>query len=146
MLDKGFTVPDLALPPLPQPVSWLPLPDGWYWLAACLALGAGVWGLLRVARWRRNRWRREASALARNLDNADEWLVVVRRILLVHHPRAEVSRLQGVEAVLAQVPLDADLVTVLAEKYCQPDNRLPEPVNARIRGQIAQWLEEIPDV
>lgn len=37
MLEKGFSVPELAVPALPQGFAWFPLPPGW-WITGAVVL------------------------------------------------------------------------------------------------------------
>jgi hypothetical protein len=93
-----------ALPwPGPTPFEWLLL----------LALGLGLFQLLRLLRrqLRRRRWRRDLhTELARLAAHADtlperttaEALVLIRRLLFLHHPRERIAAVTG-EAWLAEL-------------------------------------------
>jgi hypothetical protein len=48
--------------PLPAPISYLPHTWGWLVLAGILLLTLAAWTALKIHRWRRNRYRREALA------------------------------------------------------------------------------------
>lgn len=146
MLAKGFSVPDLQHPPLPAAPGWLPLPPGWIVLAlVCLAVLLG-WLLLRLARFRRNRWRREARQAMASIHTADDWLLLIKRVLLVHHTRRDVSQWQTPQHLLQQLPLDESARAQLSQRYCQRDTQLDAELNQRLRQQIRQWLEGLPDV
>ncbi|MFG6655116.1 DUF4381 family protein [Scandinavium sp. M-37] len=146
MLEKGFTVPALAQPALPPSPSWFPLPPGWLVLGALLLAVVAVVLFFRYARWRRNRWRREAQALLPASHSVDGWLNLIKQVLLVHQPRAAVSQSLTAESLLQPVPLENDLRQQLCARYCQRDNQLAEADESRLRRQLASWLKELPDV
>ncbi|MFQ2617159.1 DUF4381 family protein [Aeromonas caviae] len=146
MLEKGFSVPALLDPSLPASVSWWPLAFGWRWLGALLLLALCVMALSRLARWRRNRWRREAGAMMATLRDVDGWLAMIKRIRLVHHPRAEVARAISPAEILAGVPVDEASRYLLCERYCRPDSELTPAQNAQLARQVAAWLESLPHV
>lgn len=146
MLEKGFTVPELLHPPLPASVSWLPQAPGWYLLATLLLLVLLTLLITRVARWRRNLWRREARLLLATQKDADGWIILIKRIMLMHRPRADIAHTLSPARLLADVPLDEALRTLLSERYCQPDNQLSAEQNARLAQQIAAWLRNLPHV
>ncbi|HHB1424308.1 TPA: DUF4381 family protein [Serratia odorifera] len=146
MLEKGFSVPELLQPELPPSISWFPLPPGWYLLGCMLLISLLVWLLFRLARWRRNQWRRQAMAALSRENSADGWLALIKRVLLIHQPRSAVSRSLTAQQLLQQIDIDADLRVVLAEKYCQPDNQLDAGTNARLQDQLKDWLERLPYV
>lgn len=146
MLAKGFSVPELAHPALPPAVSWLPLPLGWWWLSGVLLLLILAYGLLRLARWRRNRWRREAEKALATMQNADDWLTLIKRVQLVHQPREQISASATPHRILNGVPLDEVLHQTLCKRYCQPDNQLTAETNQQLSRQLSRWLEALPDV
>jgi hypothetical protein len=146
MLERGFAVPDLALPALPPPVSWFPLPAGWWVSGILLVVALNLFVIFRIARWRRNIWRREAyKAIQRNLY-VDDWLCLIKRILLIHLPRESVSRKISPASFLRYVPIDDDLRLLLSTKYCQRDNDLDDDQALRLRSQVFNWLKGLPDV
>lgn len=145
MLAKGFSTPELAHPALPAAASWFPLPLGWTVLGVMLLLGIFIVLLILLARFRRNRWRREArKQLAQ--QQVDGWITWVKRVLLVQHSRAQVSQWQTPEQLLAQTPLDEELRALMCRRYCQPDNQLEGVINQRIAQQLRHWLETLPHV
>ncbi|MDX6018808.1 DUF4381 family protein [Scandinavium sp. V105_16] len=146
MLEKGFTVPALSQPALPASPSWFPLPPGWLVLGALLLATVAVILFFRYARWRRNRWRREALALLPASHSVDDWLNLIKQVLLVHQPRATVSQSLTAQSLLQPIPLDNDLHQQMCAKYCQRDNQLAEADESRLRRQLATWLKELPDV
>lgn len=146
MLEKGFAVPGLLHPSLPVSVSWLPQAPGWYLLATLLLLALLVLLITRTARWRRNLWRREANLLLPTLKDADGWIILIKRILLMHRPRADIAHTLSPMQLLADVPLDEALRALLCERYCQPGNQLSAEQNARLAQQIAAWLRSLPHV
>lgn len=146
MLEKGYSVPELLQPALPQTISWFPLPPGWLALGIVLLIAILIFLLFRLGRWRRNLWRRQALASLQQPHNADGWLALIKRILLMHQPRAAVSHTVRPEAFLTQVEIDNDLRQALNEKYCQRDNELDARQNARLQSQLQAWLEKLPYV
>ncbi|VDZ89000.1 Uncharacterised protein [Lelliottia amnigena] len=101
MLEKGFTVPDLLQPPLPEAISWFPLPVGWSVLGAVLVLLLLIVVLFRVARWRRNQWRRQAQSAIDATETVDRALGLIKQIRLVHQPRKQISTQVSPSGVVA---------------------------------------------
>lgn len=145
MFEKGYAVPELLTPARPRP-SWFPLPIGWLILLAIAVGLAALFLLIRYARWRRNRWRREALLALNHPHTVDSWMQLIKRVQLVHQPRQTVSQTLAPEAVLASLTLDADLRDQLIARYCRADNALNDQQTARLRAQLAQWLKELPHV
>jgi hypothetical protein len=141
MLEKGFTVPALSHPALPQSPSWFPLPPGWLILGGLILAAITISLFFRYARWRRNRWRRDALAVMTTSKSVDSWLNLIKQVLLVHQPRAAVSNSLTVESLLQQVPLESELHQQLCARYCQRDNRLDDAQEARLRVQLTAWLK-----
>lgn len=146
MLEKGFSVPKLAVPPLPQSISWLPLPIGWWVMGAIVLIALMLFALFRFARWRRNAWRRQARAALQQNHSVDGWVTLIKRILLMHKPRAVISRALSPEHLLQLVEIDDDLRQQLSARYCQPDNQLDARQTARLQLQLKHWLEKLPYV
>ena len=146
MFEKGYAVPDLLTPALPSAPSGFPLPIGWLILLAIAVGLAALFLLIRYARWRRNRWRREALLALNHPHTVDSWMQLIKRVQLVHQPRQMVSQTLAPEAVLASLTLDADLRDQLIARYCRADNALNDQQTARLRAQLAQWLKELPHV
>ncbi|MGG8025336.1 DUF4381 family protein [Klebsiella aerogenes] len=146
MFEKGYAVPELLTPALPPAPSWFPLPIGWLILLAIAVGLAGLFLLIRYARWRRNRWRREALLALNHPHTVDSWMQLIKRVQLVHQPRQTVSQTLVPEAVLASLTLDADLRDQLIARYCRADNALNDQQTAQLRAQLAQWLKELPHV
>lgn len=146
MLEKGFAVPELAEPVLPDSPSWFPLPPGWFVLSGIILVVLLIFFIIRVARWRRNLWRRQALTALAQPQTVDGWLLLIKRILLVHQPRALVSSALDPTQWLQGVPLDNALRQHLCERYCQPENQLDDADTARLRMQLRRWLEGLPHV
>lgn len=146
MLEKGFTVPELAEPVLPDSPSWFPLPPGWFVLGGILLALLLIYLIIRIARWRRNLWRRQALAVLAQPQTVDSWLLLMKRILLVHQPREQVSGALDPAQWLQNVPLDDALRQHLCEGYCQPENQLSDGDTERLRMQLRSWLEGLPHV
>lgn len=145
MLAKGFSIPELAHPALPADASWFPLPPGWMVLGVLLLLAVGIYLLRVLARYRRNRWRREARQQL-GQQQVDDWMRWVKQVLLVQHSRAEVSQWQTPQQLLAQTTLDDELRLLMCQRYCQPDNQLEVETYQRVARQMRRWLENLPDV
>lgn len=78
----------------PPPPSWTPHTAGWYVVFGLLFLIV-AWAMWRIfARWKRNRYRREAL---RDLESADICAipVLVKRTALAAWPREQVASLTG---------------------------------------------------
>ena len=86
----------------PEPVAWIPQTLGWWvivaWLAVLGILAAGY----AYARWRRNRYRREAIGILEAIEtgsdaeNAGSAIAsVLKRAALVAYPRDRVASLHG---------------------------------------------------
>jgi len=146
MLEKGFSVPELAVPALPQGISWFPLPPGWWVTGGVVLIALLLFAQFRLARWRRNAWRREARASLQQPHSVDGWLELIKRILLMHQPRASVSNAITPEQLLQKVDIDDDLRQQLSVRYCQPDNQLDAGRSARLQLQLKNWLEKLPYV
>jgi hypothetical protein len=146
MLEKGFTVPALSQPALPPSPSWFPLPPGWLVLGSLVLAVLVVYLFFRYARWRRNRWRRDALARLPASHSVDNWMNLIKQVLLVHQPRAIVSNSLTAESLLQHVPLENELQQQLCARYCQRDNQLDDAQETRLRLQLTQWLKELPDV
>ena len=146
MFEKGYRlVPELLRPRCPRP-QLVSLPIGWLILLAIAVGLAALFLLIRYARWRRNRWRREALLALNHPHTVDSWMQLIKRVQLVHQPRQMVSQTLAPEAVLASLMLDADLRDQLIARYCRADNALNDHQKARLRAQLAQWLKELPHV
>ncbi len=87
---------------LPASVSWWPLALGWWLLLALLVVILLVgYGFYR--RYQRQRWRREALALLRQLQQQSltpkmlvvEYSQLLRRVAISRFPRTEVAALTG---------------------------------------------------
>lgn len=87
---------------LPASVSWWPLALGWWLLLALLVVMLLV-GFGFYRRYQRQRWRREALALLRQLQQQSltpkalvvEYSQLLRRVAISRFPRTEVAALTG---------------------------------------------------
>jgi hypothetical protein len=111
----------------PQAISWLPQTAGWKWLALLVALLTLRWCWLRLRRWYRNRYRREALARIALLENNaahEQWLFELNQLLkltaLAGYPRQQVAALAGQDWVdflnseCEQAPFSPDCGSLLA--------------------------------
>lgn len=146
MLEKGFTVPELAEPALPDSPSWFPLPPGWFALGGVILIVLLIFFIICLARWRRNLWRRQALTALTQPQTVDSWLLLMKRFLLVHQPRKQMSGALDPAQWLQHVPLDDAMRQHLCERYCQPENQLSDADTARLRMQLRTWLERLPHV
>lgn len=145
MLAKGFSTPELGHPALPGSPSWFPLPVGWEVLGIIVLMALLGTVLILAARYRRDRWRREARKLLSQQD-VDGWMAMVKRVLLVQHSREVVSQWQTPEQLLKQTSLDAELRAQMCGRYCQVENQLDAATHARVAAQMRDWLENLPHV
>lgn len=146
MLEKGFSIPELAEPLLPASPSWFPLPPGWFILSGVILAALLIFAVIRLARWRRNLWRRQALDAITQPHSVDSWIVLIKRILLVHHSRQAISASLDPARLLSEVPLDRDIRDQLCLRYCQPENDLSERETLRLRQQLRTWIEGLPYV
>lgn len=93
---------DILVPP---PTPWWPPAPGWIWLLGILAVVAAVALLRGLVRWQRNRYRREALAELRRLeqsaDNAPadnvllDMAALLKRVAITAYSREQVAGLTG---------------------------------------------------
>lgn len=90
----------------PSPINWLPQTAGWKWVGIVLLAAALYKGGKYLARWYRNRYRREAAARIRALPGpgdpsglVSELNRLLKLTTLAAWPREEVARLSGEEWV-----------------------------------------------
>jgi hypothetical protein len=88
----------------PPAISWLPQTAGWRWLGLLLLGIALYYGLRALRRWYRNRYRREAAATFRRLQQGgkrppglEEVNQLLKRTALAAWPRQEVASLSGTD-------------------------------------------------
>lgn len=141
---------DIVTPP---PVSWMPQTWGWVLLAVL------AWSLIMLLawrwlkRWRKNRYRREALRLLRNLDRdqlCDGVPELLKRVALAAWPREHVAHLSGkewVEFLAAAAPgnkVGQQLAALLAEdEYKSGRNPAPPPKLAGdLIASAALWIEK----
>ncbi|HHU0708988.1 TPA: hypothetical protein ACT92A_000954 [Enterobacter hormaechei subsp. hormaechei] len=91
-------------------------------------------------------WRRQALEAITQSHSVDSWLVLIKRILLVHHARQTISAYLDPALWLSDLPLDADIRDQLCQRYCQPENHLSEEETFRLRQQLRSWIEGLPYV
>lgn len=141
---------------LPAPISWWPLASGWYLCAlvivlACAALGYWMW-----RRHRHYAARREALAVLQQCQNAYQqgersasWAMrqismLLRRLLLVTHPRGQVANVVGddwVKLISADAPAlqDDEIQQLLRHGAYQATlTRLPET----LFPALTQWVKQ----
>ena len=163
ILNKMFMVPrDLAELTDPQSISYMPETSGWYWLFSILTVVVVVLGFRHYHRKRRDLWRREALDLLQDLEVAGEvhnLPVLIKRVLLVHVPRAELSQASG-SAWLEQVnrinsklgvnQAQIDFVNGptqhLADVAYRVNHDIPENELTALYSIVRQWIKELPHV
>ena len=83
----------------PAPIDWLPQTPGWYVVAAALLALAARYGWRRLRHWYRNRYRSEARRRLRALEDAENPLAEVNRLLkltaMAAFSRQQVASLSG---------------------------------------------------
>jgi hypothetical protein len=134
----------------PSPVPWWPPAPGWYVLGAVgmTLLGVAAWAA--VARWRRDRYRREAL---RELDRLprDGKLVpalaeLLKRTALVAFPRDRVAALTGgpwlrfLDATGSTTDFSTDPGTVFADVEYRPQQKLTDEQAARLIDVTRHWI------
>ena len=141
----------------PAAINWLPQTTGWKWVGVMLLAAALFRGGKYLARWYRNRYRREAATRIRALRASAEPAGLVselNRLLklttLAAWPREEVARLSGEEWAnflnrqCPAPPFDAGQCRLLATgAYCTdtPDAVARESL---LEASLA-WVEQHRD-
>jgi hypothetical protein len=138
---------DIAVPP---PVPWWPPAPGWYVVAALglVLLGVAAWAA--VARWRRNRYRREALAELDRLPRTGNIVPAVAELLkrtaLAAYPRDRVASLTGeqwlrfLNTTGRTEDFIADPGTVFADAEYRPQPVLTDAKAARLRDIARHWI------
>lgn len=102
----SVSIADLKEIPAPPPVSYLPQTVGWWVIGGVILLGLLVFALIRLRRWWRNRYRREAqaelAAIARAATDPAQRAqalgaipALVKRTVLAWAPRREAGPMSG---------------------------------------------------
>lgn len=163
ILNKMFMVPkDLAELADPQSISFMPVTPGWYWLFSIVAIVLAVVAFRRYQQKRRDLWRREALSLLQDLEVAGEvhhLPVLIKRVLLVHVPRAELSQASGsawleqVNRINQQLGVNQariDFVSGpaqhLADVAYRSNLKIPESELTALFSMVRQWIKELPYV
>ena len=163
ILNKMFMVPqDLAELPDPQTVSFMPQTPGWYWLFGFITVVVVALGIHHYLRKRRDLWRHEALELLDNLEltsKAHQLPVLIKRVLLVHVPRSQLSRISGVGWLEQVQQLDVDLgmnqkqidflngpARHLTDIAYRSPHDIPERVMTSLYSLVRQWIKELPHV
>lgn len=145
---------ELVLPPA---VSYWPQTWGWALLAALLLAGLVLWAALRLRRWQRDRYRRQALARLRQLEQAmadqtrrvqalREVPELLKRVALSMPEAPAVAPLHAADwqAFLvshSSTPLPADFAWQLAQLAYAPDSRLHEIDASALLGYSRAWVE-----
>ncbi len=93
ILNKMFSVPELAELATPTPFSLMPQTAARYWLAALFVCIAVFFRVKHHLRWKRDLWRREALAELKQTElkgNHQQLPALIKRILLVHISREKI--------------------------------------------------------
>ena len=98
----NYALGDFAEVVAPAAISWLPQTSGWLWLGGFLILWLGRQLWMRLRRWYRNRYRREALAHLQRLQQShstglpvSELNHLLKLTALAAWPRKRVARLSG---------------------------------------------------
>lgn len=145
---------ELALPPA---ISYWPQTWGWAALLALLLTGLSLWAALRLRRWQRDRYRREALARLGQLEQAvaDETRRVqalrevpelLKRVALSMPDAPAVAPLHAADwqaflVAHAHTPLPADFAWQLAQLAYAPDSRLREIDAPTLFRYSRAWVE-----
>ena len=163
ILNKMFMVPrDLAELTDPQSMSFMPVTAGWYWLFSILTIAVIVLGFRHYYRKRRDLWRREALSLLQDLEVAGEVQnlpVLIKRVLLVHVPRAELSQASGsawlkqVNRINSQLGINQEHIDFvngptqhLADVAYRVNHDIPDNELTALYSIVRQWIKELPHV
>ena len=163
ILNKMFMVPkDLAELTDPQSISFMPVTPGWYWLFGLLLTVALILGFRHYYRKKRDLWRREALALLNDIEVAGEahrLPVLIKRVLLVHVPRAELSQASGrawleqVNRINAKLGMNQKQIDFahgpashLSDIAYRSNQDIPETELTSLYSLLRQWIKELPDV
>ncbi|KUJ84905.1 DUF4381 domain-containing protein [Microbulbifer flavimaris] len=135
----------------PEAISWWPPAPGW-WLLAALLIAALYflfrWLRQRKQRWSRNRYRKEAERLLREIDirepnAAQEINEILKRVAVTTFGRPNCGNLTGREWLdflrsTADVDCPTQAETVLLEQIYRTD-RWDEQGNSALRDFGIQW-------
>ena len=163
ILNKMFMVPkDLAELSDPQTISFIPVTPGWYWLFGILTVVIVALGVRHYQRKRRDLWRREALTLLQDFEVAGEvhnLPMLIKRVLLVHVPRAELSQASGnawLEQInrinsqlgVNQTPIDFvnGPAQHLADVAYRTHHDIPDNELMALYSMVRQWIKELPYV
>lgn len=144
----GIELPDLTELDLPLSVSMFPQTLAWKVVLVLALVTVLLLVLLTYRRYVRLRWQRQALALAMAAQRSaliDDWFVLIKRVCLVHQPRAHVAALSD-SALLAQLTqLDGDTRKAMVEGHHQRHERLSTPMNTAVAKAFTHWLKELAD-
>lgn len=145
----SMDLPDLAELAMPAPVSLFPQTLAWKLLLVAVVLALVLYLLMRYRRYVRRRWRRQAAALAQEAQtnaSSDAWFELIKRVCLVHRPRAEVAALTDAQALEPLQSLDESARQALLDSHHRPRMPLNPSVNEAVSQAFAIWLRSLPDV
>ncbi len=136
----------------PPPVAWHPAAPGWLWLAVTLLALVLYWCGLRLRRWGRNRYRREAVRILHGLgavDGSPCTVASINRVLklaaLAAWPRERVAPLSGRSWVnflnnhCPGAPFDTRQLSLLAAGAYQHQSPAPDELR-RLTAAAALWI------
>ncbi len=160
VLNKLFSLSDLAELPDPAPVSMWPQTVGWYWLAFVVVAGLLTYCVIQYRKWCRDLWRREALAELDHIErltHVKQLPALIKRVLLVHLPRQEVNRYSGpnwqeeLNVLNASMGIKNPAVNfageaghLLSDIAYRPENELSTQDSSTVCTLVRQWIRELP--
>lgn len=144
----GMDMPVLSELDLPARVSMFPQTLAWKLLLAAALLALAVLVLLKYRKYVRERWRRQARALAADAKEGARigaWFELIKRVSLVHTARERLAALDDRGLLEQLAALDEPARKAMLDGHHRRQDKLPEGVNDAVARAFAQWLEGLPD-
>lgn len=144
----GIELPDLTELDLPLSVSMFPQTLAWKVVLALVLVTVLVLLLLKYRRYVRQRWLRQARALAMIAEHSasiDDWFGLIKRVCLVDLPRAQVAALSDSALLERLTLLDGAVRVAMVEGHYQRQAQLSAAMNTALAAAFAGWLKELAD-
>lgn len=132
---------------MPQPIPWIPATIGWLIVGVWLLSLIGIALVHNVARYRKNRYRREAQAVLDRISESDGHVAftitsLIKRTALTAYSREEVASLSGpdwAEFLIRSSGDDPEVrksASVLVEAAYQPNVNFNE-----LKRVAGRWIK-----